>query len=365
MSPPTPTCATAPSRPVAPTRVAAISRSMNATTSATAAWCASAMIACVPASATAHTTDAAFGIENVKSNPATARRVPRAASSASICAMASARDHAQAWVQRGDPRLDADGSGREVLVGAAERIARDRITPHADEQLELDLRDLIAGHDPAAAEGGHAAAHPAAGRSSFLEVVPRQRGRQRAVSIARGDRLEQVLVALTRAHHPHRDRHARQVRTRSPAEPRLQEAWADRRPADRPRRTALPGTRSEAATPSCRRRGDEGGAAGRVGVARTWKVTSPAERLDRDAPTALEPRCPTQPPPRPPHCGSGHCSLGTAASTSPSSASSADARPGSPSSTPPRPASSRITGPASPTSATSPRSTGGRSSPST
>lgn len=66
----------------------------------------------------------------------------------------------------------------------------------------------------------------------------------------------------------------------------------------------------------------------------------PGQRLDRDAPTALEPRCRTQPQPppsRPPRCGSGRCSLATAASTSPSSASSPDARPGSPNTTPPGP----------------------------
>jgi hypothetical protein len=65
---------------------------MNATTSATALRCASAISACVPASATAQSTEADFGIENVKSYPATARRVPHAASSASICATASARE---------------------------------------------------------------------------------------------------------------------------------------------------------------------------------------------------------------------------------------------------------------------------------
>ena len=61
------------------------------TTSATAAWCASAIRAWVAASATPHSTDADFGNENVKSNPATARRDVRADSSASITATASAR----------------------------------------------------------------------------------------------------------------------------------------------------------------------------------------------------------------------------------------------------------------------------------
>jgi len=65
----------APSPAVAPARVAATSRSMNATTSATARWCASPMSAWTPASATAHSTDADFGMEKVKSKPATARRV--------------------------------------------------------------------------------------------------------------------------------------------------------------------------------------------------------------------------------------------------------------------------------------------------
>jgi len=49
------------------------------------------------------------------------------------------RDDAQAWVERRDPLLRTSGGGGEVLVGAAERIARDRITAHADKQLELDL----------------------------------------------------------------------------------------------------------------------------------------------------------------------------------------------------------------------------------
>jgi len=50
---------------------------------------ASPIRACTPASATAHNTLADFGIEKVKSNPATARRVLRAVSSATICATAS------------------------------------------------------------------------------------------------------------------------------------------------------------------------------------------------------------------------------------------------------------------------------------
>ena len=64
---------------------------MNASISATAPWCASAISDCVPASDTAQSTDADFGIENVKSNPATAFRAPFALSSASIAATASAR----------------------------------------------------------------------------------------------------------------------------------------------------------------------------------------------------------------------------------------------------------------------------------
>ena len=47
------------------------------------------MSAFVPASATAHNTEADFGTEKVKSNPATARRLPRSVSSASIRATAS------------------------------------------------------------------------------------------------------------------------------------------------------------------------------------------------------------------------------------------------------------------------------------
>ena len=48
-------------------RVAATSRSMYASTSATAAWCAATMRACVAASPTPQRTLADFGIENVKS----------------------------------------------------------------------------------------------------------------------------------------------------------------------------------------------------------------------------------------------------------------------------------------------------------
>lgn len=59
-------------RSLAPARVETISRSTKSSASSTARWWASAMIACVPASVTAHKMLADFGIENVMSNPATA-----------------------------------------------------------------------------------------------------------------------------------------------------------------------------------------------------------------------------------------------------------------------------------------------------
>src|SRR5579875_3088976 len=80
---------------------------------------------------------------------------------------------------------------------------------------------MILGHGPARldplgararAEAVDAGAEPVARRSPLLGVVANQRGGQRPVRVAGGDRLEQVLVAVSGGHHAHRDRHTGQVR---------------------------------------------------------------------------------------------------------------------------------------------------------
>src|SRR5579875_3119577 len=78
---------------------------------------------------------------------------------------------------------------------------------------------MILGHGPAAldpavagAETVDAGTEPIARRSPLLRVVGDERGGQRPVPVASGDRLKQVLVAVPGGHHTHRDRHAGQVR---------------------------------------------------------------------------------------------------------------------------------------------------------
>src|SRR5579875_927098 len=80
---------------------------------------------------------------------------------------------------------------------------------------------MILGHGPARldplgararAEAVGAGAEPVARRSPLLGVVATKRGGQRPVRVAGGDRLEQVLVAVSGGHHAHRDRYTGQVR---------------------------------------------------------------------------------------------------------------------------------------------------------
>ncbi|MDT0323621.1 hypothetical protein [Streptomyces millisiae] len=66
--------------------------------------------------ATAQIAETDFGTLNVKSNPATARRP-------------------KFGIEPVDALLDPFGDRRELLVGASERIAGDRIVAHPDQKL--------------------------------------------------------------------------------------------------------------------------------------------------------------------------------------------------------------------------------------
>ena len=110
-------------------------------------------------------------------------------------------------IECGDALLDPLARRRVARERAAERVARDRVAAHADEELELRLRHPIPGRQLAPAERGDGRAHPVAGRCTRLTVVPRQRRRERPVTVGRRDGAQQVLVAVPGTHHPHRHRH--------------------------------------------------------------------------------------------------------------------------------------------------------------
>ena len=135
-----------------------------------------------------------FGIENVKSYPATARR-----------------------------RLAA---GLVRRVRASERLPGDRIPAHPDEQLQLRFGDLVTRRDEAGADAGKSAAHPTPRWRALRAVVARQRRRHRPLPVAGCDRAQQVPESVAGTHHPHRHRHratsvvAEKVRALD-----LQEAW--------------------------------------------------------------------------------------------------------------------------------------------
>lgn len=111
--------------------------------------------------------------------------------------------------------LDPLGHRPVLGVGAAERCSGDRGAAHADEELELGLGDLIALRDLPAADPSDTSPQPPARRSALGVVIPRQRGRERPVAVAGRDRAQQVLVAVARAHHAHRNRHHARLSRRS------------------------------------------------------------------------------------------------------------------------------------------------------
>lgn len=119
------------------------------------------------------------------------------------------RGRAEIRVKSLDTLGDALGRGLVHRVGAAERVACHRVAAHPDEELELLLRYLLAGSDATFAELGEARAEPAAGRIPDLGIVASQRRRKAPVAVACNDGAQQILVAVTGAHHAHRNRHIR------------------------------------------------------------------------------------------------------------------------------------------------------------
>ncbi len=124
------------------------------------------------------------------------------------------RHRPQLRVKVSDPLIDALLHARVLPIRLTQRLTRDRVATHPDQELKLSLGDPDALGELAAAEVRQARPHPKPGRSSLLRVIPRQRGRERAVAVTGGDGAQQVLVAVAGAHHSHRDRHTDQVSRR-------------------------------------------------------------------------------------------------------------------------------------------------------
>nr|WP_265914703.1 hypothetical protein [Corynebacterium auriscanis] len=122
-----------------------------------------------------------------------------------------ARHRAEFRVKAGDALVDALLDARVLPVRLAQGLARDRVAAHPDQELELRLGDLPTLSELTAAEKRQPRPHPETRRSSFLRVVPRQRGRKGAVAITGGDGAQQILVAVAGRHHAHRDRHTDEV----------------------------------------------------------------------------------------------------------------------------------------------------------
>lgn len=113
------------------------------------------------------------------------------------------RDRSELRIEIRDALVDALLHARILPVSLTQRLARDRVAAHPDQQLELRFGDLPACGELTVPEVGQARPYPETGRCSLLRVIPRQRGREITVAIARGDGAQEVLVAVAGRHHAH------------------------------------------------------------------------------------------------------------------------------------------------------------------
>ena len=117
----------------------------------------------------------------------------------------------QVGAQASHPRRDSGADRRVLREGSSERLARDWVLAHPEQERELALGHGVVPPDGPTAHGMQGGAQPSAWWRPCLGVVPRERSREASVAVACDHALEQVLVALAGRHHAHRNGHGQRT----------------------------------------------------------------------------------------------------------------------------------------------------------